>query len=222
MPATPLSPCRAGRGLGWRNGSNWGKNGNCWVKPGLVKADRSESVRAGVYSQRFGVWQKQFFQILPQRAVGRPASTRPGDDDKLQAGWKTAQVQTKVFPNDAFYAVASHGVAHFAADRKADFCILLPLSTGKEQKTGADRLAARGGHLAKFFRNPETRGLGKMRARRPRCHKTTCPQALAFPPLQTAKRRRLLARRRDRMARPFRVAMRALKPWVCLRRIVLG
>ncbi|AEA72210.1 Hypothetical protein PSEBR_m1756 [Pseudomonas brassicacearum subsp. brassicacearum NFM421] len=43
-----------------------------------------------------------------------------------------------------------------------------------------------------------------------------------MPDYQTARRARPLARRRDRTARPFLVAMRARKPWVRARLIVLG
>lgn len=45
---------------------------------------------------------------------------------------------------------------------------------------------------------------------------------LPMPANQTARRLRPLARRRDRTARPFLVAMRARKPWVRARLMVLG
>lgn len=121
-------------------------------------------------------------------------------------------VQSVGFTNLAFEAIAFNGeLDALLANHQTQTGVIEAVVTGEKQNVFTwnfagggveDRLEVSGSQQALFPTEVSTHH--------------------PFRAYQTARRLRPLARRRDRTARPFLVAIRARKPWVRARLIVLG
>lgn len=151
--------------------------------------------------------------LAPQRGQAGGRSVWMGDNHDIPAASKAASFVANSLAKPTFYAVAHHGVSYLPAHGQAD---TTDLGSTREEQQEQMRLA----NLPTAALDPQViRPLAK----------PTLPGVaeageaqFALVGMVATSRLRPLARRRERTLRPPGVFIRARKPWVRLRLMLLG